>query len=714
MRPFIGLLWRRWGTPPAHNSEFLSGFEEEFAIARSRRAQTPLPEIWMFFKNVEPAQIADAGAQLQHVINFRESLIASKAIFFKEFESVDAWERMLRSCLNQHLLGIARAPSGAPEGPSERASQPTKSISTDANSPDAPAAGHQIAALAHSLAPAFAAGDLGRIGAALDDSDEATFLAVRSVLLSAALVSATGSSATPLPTHELNTLFRYRERLQAADEELQVLFKTIMADDFDVKPGWYWFRDIDGREAVAHLILIVLFRNDTEAQTRSFEILRLEKVPLFTMVPDHVLERTLREIPPDLRDAAWAYLVDMAQPDDLNKLLKWSHGTWLESRLQWLQAWMETGRDLDAFLPKIPDPQLIPEPMKQSIRGCISQMSDASLQALRSMFLSDLTEAAETELLGRGAVLGDAWNTHVRRRHGAITSALLGIGGDSEASETDEERYERLSRENTDSFTNPPDWYALDGPTIYQLLVERGNIAKEVARADLSNRFQRVRDESRQQRTKEALDAELVERHLKELAKYDEFITRMFTAATLTALAKEPATADVVIARPFLKDDLAHAAALRIVSSKGTALDVNDLIEIARTNYGAERKVALEGVQRLAADRLDTAKTLLALEGWEMHRAALSLVPSLSDQDALPLLQELLSHESANVRIVAVGQLRARRDDVQLVDLLRKYTDFGTYFYNVVTWLDRLIYAPRPILKYYETELKSRLEALDR
>jgi len=123
-----------------------------------------------------------------------------------------------------------------------------------------------------------------------------------------------------------------------------------------------------------------------------------------------------------------------------------------------------------------------------------------------------------------------------------------------------------------------------------------------------------------------------VERHLKELAKYDEFIHECSLRATLTALAKEPATADVVIARPFLKDDLAHAAALRIVSSKGTALDVNDLIEIARTNYGAERKVALEGVQRLAADRLDTAKTLLALEGWEMHRAALSLVPSLSDQ----------------------------------------------------------------------------------
>jgi hypothetical protein len=87
---FIGLLWRRWGTPPAQQSAFASGFEEEFSIAKNRREHTASPEIWMFFKAVEPAQIADAGAQLQYVINFRESLIASKAILFKEFESVDA------------------------------------------------------------------------------------------------------------------------------------------------------------------------------------------------------------------------------------------------------------------------------------------------------------------------------------------------------------------------------------------------------------------------------------------------------------------------------------------------------------------------------------------------------------------------------------------------------------------------------------------------
>jgi len=159
---FIGLLWRRWGTSPAQDSRFSSGFEEEFSIARNRREHATSPGIWMFFKTVEPAQTADAGTQLQNVIKFRESLIASKAIFFKEFEDVNDWEP-------------------APERPSGRAAQPAKSISTTADSPDATEAGDQVAALARSLEPAFETGDLSEITGALNDEREAVFLAVRSV-----------------------------------------------------------------------------------------------------------------------------------------------------------------------------------------------------------------------------------------------------------------------------------------------------------------------------------------------------------------------------------------------------------------------------------------------------------------------------------------------------------------------------------------------------
>src|ERR1022692_3941794 len=712
---FIGLLWQRWGTPPAQNSLLSSGFEEEFSIAMGRRGRTALPEIWMFFKTVEPARIADPGPQLQRVLAFRESLIESKALSFREFDSTDAWERILRKCLLQHVLGTAGTLSGAPEGPSGRAMQPAKSTSTRADSPDAAAAGDQVATLARSLEPAFETGDLSEITTALNDENEAAFLAVRSVLLSAALVSASGTSATPLPFHELNTLYRYRDRLRATSYELFVLFRTILADDYDLKPGWYWLRDYELGEAVGQLIFVALFGSDVESRARSFEILRQARITLFTRARDEVLERSLRETPSDLRDAAWAYLVDITTPADLNLLREWASGTWLESRIQWLQTWMEAGRDLDHFLRRSPDPQLIPEHMKESIGPSIIRLSDESLRGLASMSVFHLSDTAAAELENRGApITGYGRPPGVGR--GALPLASLGglaMTGLEDSVTDDEEKYKRRGRENSDTLRASLDWYTPDGWTSYQLLVERGEISREVVRKDLADRFQRIHDDSFQ-RIASKVGAEAAARALQEIEKHDEFITRMFAAGALAALVVDPTTGDVAAARPFVSDPLTRTAALRIIASKGTPKDADDLIDIARSSFGDDRRLALEGVQRLTTGKLEAARTLLAAEGSDMHRAALSLVAGLSDQDALPFLKELLSHEDADLRVGAVGQIRKRVDNDRLADLLQSYTELGTYYYNVVVWLDRLIYAPPPISSHYESELERKLASLDR
>ena len=74
---FIGLLWRRWGSP---TGKYSSGFEEEFECARKRRAETGSPEIWLGFKKVETAQIEDPGEQLKRVLAFREAQIKYRSL----------------------------------------------------------------------------------------------------------------------------------------------------------------------------------------------------------------------------------------------------------------------------------------------------------------------------------------------------------------------------------------------------------------------------------------------------------------------------------------------------------------------------------------------------------------------------------------------------------------------------------------------------------
>ena len=707
---FIGLLWRRWGTPPARHLKFSSGFEEEFSIARTRRERTLSPEIWIFFKKVESAQIADAGAQLQSVIDFRGYLTAGKTIFFKEFDDVDAWERLLRRCLIDHVLGIAGTQGGSPEGPSGRTAALTKNASGEVHTSFAPAAGHQLATIANFLTPAAKTGNLLDLIEALDNNQDLEFLAVRTLLLSAALVAASESSDTPLPTHELNTLYRYRDRLQATDDELFVLFRTLLADVSEVTPGWYWFRKDEVGAIADRLLTIAWLDANTTVRTRSFDIMRQAHIRIHPR-----LAGVLPGIPSNIQDAAWAYLVDVATPEDVKLIRGSAKGSWLESRVEWLHNWTETSRNLDDFLCKVPDPLLITESMKYLILASMPQLAVASLEALGSMPRPDLSEAAIAELRTRGTAITETVLMSDSRQGRTLSwlHRLTPHGGPaSETKETDEERYERLSCESTDSLKSSMGWYKVDGSISYRLLIERGEIARDVVRKDLVDKFQRIRNDSHQEvvRNLGTEAAETVRQGFEDLCDY---VTERYTAGALAALATEATTEDVSVARRFLSDDRVRAVALRIVASKGTAGDVNDLMEIARSSSGYERNLALEGIQRLTADRLGTAKALIASEGFEMWRAALMLVSGLDDTDALQFLEELLTNENGDIRVSAVGLLRKRLDNKSLIGLLHKYSNRDTYFYNVVTWLDRMIYAPEPIHSYYEIVLKRKLEVLE-
>jgi hypothetical protein len=151
-------------------------------------------------------------------------------------------------------------------------------------------------------------------------------------------------------------------------------------------------------------------------------------------------------------------------------------------------------------------------------------------------------------------------------------------------------------RESSDSLRNALEFYSLDGPPEYQPLVERGEIEREIARKDLLDGFHRIRDES-YQRLERAEGAEVADRYVQKFEEYKAFLTRMFSAAAIAALATQPTTEDVAVARPFLNDYLSHEAALRIIVSKGTATDVDDLMDIARSSFGHDRKLALDAVQ---------------------------------------------------------------------------------------------------------------------
>ncbi|MPZ17397.1 MAG: DUF4062 domain-containing protein [Luteitalea sp.] len=709
---FIGAVWRRWGTAPATDSLFSSGLEEEFSIAVKRRDRTPSPEIWVFFKKVDLAQIADAGAQLQRVIAFRESLVASKTVLFKEFEDVAAWEKMLRTYLIRHVLDLSSGSTRWPQGPSEPASVVGSNAPCEPSGTATPGAGDQLAKLAHSLAPAFASGDLDEVAKSIDDPDETAFLAVRVFLLSVALVAASRTSASLMPPHELNTLYRYRERLLATDDEMYVLFRTLLADEFDVSPGWFWLKDLGTRAIIVRLLSVIVYDDNSGARATSFSVLRGAAVPIFPQFRESLLTETFPALPAQVHDEAWAYLVDVATAEDV-KTLGRASGTWLESRVGWLQAWLDAGRDLDQFLPKSPDPQFLSNPLKQLIAESIPKLSDPSLGALSSMPVTDLSEkaAAEMERKRPGPASGAAGPRRRRRR--ANWPSLLSVGplfgGSPEARDADDERYERLGRQSSDELKLALDWYSLDGRISYQLLTERGEISREVVRADINHGFQRIR-ESSDEHLESVFGPAAAAKIRQDFAELHDFIAKQSIEKAIAALALDSTRDDVAVARQLLTNDRTRSAALEIIAANGDASDVQRLLEIARTSFGDDRITALKGIRRLASDRLATAKVLIAAETRDMRRAALALVRDVDDAEVVRFLKELLSHDDEEARLTAVALLRMRLENAQLLELLRDYIGKGTYYYNVVTWLDRLLYAPEPMSGYYATKLDGELK----
>ena len=69
---FIGMMWKRWGTPPDNSSQFSSGFEEEFKISVSNFENKGSPEIGLFFKDINQDLLRDPGENLRKVLSFRK------------------------------------------------------------------------------------------------------------------------------------------------------------------------------------------------------------------------------------------------------------------------------------------------------------------------------------------------------------------------------------------------------------------------------------------------------------------------------------------------------------------------------------------------------------------------------------------------------------------------------------------------------------------
>jgi tetratricopeptide (TPR) repeat protein len=109
---FVLAMWRRWGQEAPDASPYTSYTEEEFYRALFRFEESGVPEIFVFFKHIDPGQMADAGPQLAKVLEFRRKLEQTRKVLYRPFTD----EAAFRVEIDKHLVAFAR---GEIEKPSE-------------------------------------------------------------------------------------------------------------------------------------------------------------------------------------------------------------------------------------------------------------------------------------------------------------------------------------------------------------------------------------------------------------------------------------------------------------------------------------------------------------------------------------------------------------------------------------------------------------------
>ena len=254
---FIGMIWKRWGTPPDQDSTFSSGFHEEFERSIARREQSERPDIALFFKQIPDEFVVDPGDDLKRVLKFQERIIAEKMILFNKFSTVGDMEVLARKCVTAYVNRVRAADSSSKpdEVRAKHAKSKPEKVRGEKKSPETSPLSAEGFAFLESL--------IDTIGQekAMDDisaSDVARFR------LLANSISKPGNEEMDLGVHDINILFSARAKgMKLGERETRCLAKLGLQHlSNENVPLWCWYSDLSDSQFNLTLVSWLAGTND--------------------------------------------------------------------------------------------------------------------------------------------------------------------------------------------------------------------------------------------------------------------------------------------------------------------------------------------------------------------------------------------------------------------------------------------------------------------
>jgi hypothetical protein len=695
---FIGLLGSKWGTP---TGAYTSGFEEEFERSLERWRADPAHRVWLYFKQIPDEQLADPGDSLKRVLAFRDRVRDQQLALYNRFVTVGELREKAFERLVTHLAELS-APSrervadeanavGAAGGAKASERSPSDAESTSAAATAAVPVDDELLAIVDRVREAVIRG----IPPESDSGGYDGATIARTFLLAASWMNGNDRGRLTLGTHQAVTVYERCETILPSVAEVVLLLSTVLADEDPVRPAWKLLKGdpepgryvriaaellIHSRESVVRAAALGLLRrtgnaalldrdhfvalvNDEDEAVRANAYKLLDA----TEETDSLLIRTAAETEAAAAVVLVRHLAVNDPPGGLALVERWSSLANVDVAATFAAARRVTRDDLLGLLGSDKRAMQIfalRAGARVLHRADVEPLLNDRFVAVRRAavkLILDRSWKVDDEVLIRATYLGrrETLRPHPLRQRILMRS----------------KRQRLSSRDPSDAAE--PDAYAAAA-------LEDFKRFGGAVRSDIDCDYAAWADD-------------------------DERRDAMRTAGVI-ALAAHGDEPDIGRLEPFLladDDPTSQAATLGFFGRVGGPIEADRLLTLGHQNrldgVGAEH--ALETIARRHPE---VVESLLASPDLEFREAGLRVAVDAPDRALESRIRTLLYDENWWIRKAAVSFLVKVLSEKELEALLTSYPDEGEfYFYNVMGWLDRVLYAPEPFRALYLEDLRA-------
>jgi len=559
-----------------------------------------------------------------------------------------------------------------------------------------------------------------------------------------------------LETHEVQMLYCERKNMSLLRGEIFLLMKSVFADVYENKAGWFWVKSVKSRDILYLLEWLCMKERDEDISIGCLQLLkhfwsdetgtiivsnvssdkkkvRLEALKILEELASEkcldILEKAATDQDIDIqRGARRAKLAILARYDPSKAA----------SYIEEFENEYATGSGsaLSEIMPKL----------KVDGLRKLKEHKDEKIKQLAVVELAKRGELDENELdvlINDGDVQLRYWGYYTlidkgkkfdvaeirknwpnQRRYMPYTPSLLGsFFTHVEVNRLNELIVKILKTYSIEGLTKSLTWLDPDSEFIYLALgLCKGREILGQVRDDLDNKFARIKDAYKAEINELKIQSEKINDQaslnkiqglIDAFDKTTIYGENVFTKSALKILMEHGEQEDMRFAKQFMvcdESEIKELATKLFVNLAGEN-ELSALVETALNNTGEIKEKA--ALKALAIDKEGSVLEAF-MESNNSVLIKLYFKEKLKKGKLLEKvkIEQLLLNANEDIREITVAYLMKalRKRRAKLEQILDKYLENQTYYYNTVCWLDRILYAPLKFRELYRKQLSAKLD----